>query len=41
MFLSYKNTNGYKEHFIYFIAFDFGRGIKIIDLIANMKTDVL
>ena len=31
------NTPGHKEHFIYFIAFAFEKGVTIIDLISNMK----
>ena len=32
-----KNPQGYKEHIISFIDFDFGEGVIIIDWLANMK----
>ena len=37
MLVTNNNTPGYKEHVIYFIAFAFGKGVTIIDLIANIK----
>ena len=37
MLVPKNNTPGYKEHVISLIVFAFGKGVKIIDLIANMK----
>ena len=31
MFLTLKNSPGYKEHVIYFIVFAFGEGVTVID----------
>ena len=37
MLVPNKNPQGYKEHFISFIAFAFGEGVTIIDCLANMN----
>ena len=37
MLVPNRNTQGYKEIFILFIAFSFGEGVAIIDWLANMK----
>ena len=37
MLVTNKNPQIYKEHVISFIAFDFVKGVTIIDWIANMK----
>ena len=37
MLVPNKNPQGYKEHFISFIAFAFGEGVTIIDLISKIK----
>ena len=41
MFVTCKNTKGYKENVIYFIMFDFGLVITIIYWMGDMKPYVL
>ena len=40
MFSPCNNTPRYKEHVIYFIAFEFVEGVTIIDWVSDMKTYV-
>ena len=40
MLEKFKNSLGYKGYVIYFITFDFGEGVKIIEWLINTKAYV-
>ena len=40
MLVQNNNPQGYKEHYILFIAFTFGEDVTVIDWLVNMKLHV-